>query len=201
MWGSRQLCPTYPEWQVATAYQRVWQYQKNTDHTVTVCDHHIVEIYRWPTSNHLYWTKIYGCAWEGKGPHTGEPGPVNQNVFLLQTELQFHQLSGWLVSDDPTGEEAGWVGPGPAWLHVVVRPGGRTAKFSKTTLEVAYGREINIQFSGISCGWHFCSQHANKPPFKTWHICGIVLCDKTTHFRVVFYCPQHKFHLCNDHAV
>ena len=26
-------------------------------------------------------------------------------------------------------------------------------------------------------------------------------CDKTTHFRVAFYCLQHKVHLCNDHAV
>ena len=36
---------------------------------------------------------------------------------------------------------------------------------------------------------------------KTWDICGIVLSDKTAHCRVVFYCPQHKVHLCNDHAV
>jgi hypothetical protein len=43
----------------------------------------------------------------------------------------------------------------------------------------------------------------------TWHflatdlveICGIVLCDKSAHFRAAFYCPQHKVHLCNDHAV
>ena len=28
-----------------------------------------------------------------------------------------------------------------------------------------------------------------------------LLCDKTAHFRVAFYCPQHKVHLCNDHAV
>ena len=35
---------------------------------------------------------------------------------------------------------------------------------------------------------------------KTWDICGIVLCDKTAHFRVAF-CSQHKMHLCNDHAV
>ena len=33
-----------------------------------------------------------------------------------------------------------------------VRPGGRPAKFSKTTLEVAYGREMNITFSGNSSG-------------------------------------------------
>ncbi len=31
--------------------------------------------------------------------------------------------------------------------------------------------------------------------------CGIVLCDKTAHFRVSFYCGQPKAHLCNNHAV
>ncbi len=33
---------------------------------------------------------------------------------------------------------------------------------------------------------------------KTYNICGIVLCDKTAHFRVAFYCGQHKAHLCNN---
>ncbi len=36
---------------------------------------------------------------------------------------------------------------------------------------------------------------------KTCGICGIVLCDKTAHFRVAFYCGQPKTHLCNNHAV
>jgi hypothetical protein len=27
------------------------------------------------------------------------------------------------------------------------------------------------------------------------------LCDKTKHLLVVFYFPQHKVHVCNDHAV
>ncbi len=36
---------------------------------------------------------------------------------------------------------------------------------------------------------------------KTCDICGIVLCDKTAHFRVAFYCGQPKAHLCNNHAV
>ena len=36
---------------------------------------------------------------------------------------------------------------------------------------------------------------------KTCNICGVVLCDKTAHFRVVFYYGQPKAHLCNNHAV
>ena len=34
---------------------------------------------------------------------------------------QFHQLPGWLVSEDPAGEKAGCGGPGQwlAWLHIV----------------------------------------------------------------------------------
>ncbi len=36
---------------------------------------------------------------------------------------------------------------------------------------------------------------------KTCDICGIVLCDKTTHIRVAFYCGQPKAHLCNNHGV
>jgi hypothetical protein len=36
---------------------------------------------------------------------------------------------------------------------------------------------------------------------KTWNICGIVLCDRTAHYKVPFCCPKHKVHLCNDHTV
>jgi hypothetical protein len=52
----------------------------------------------------------------------------------------------WLVSDDPTGEEAGCGGPGLAWLYMVCSCEARWCinKFYKITLEAAYGREINI---------------------------------------------------------
>jgi hypothetical protein len=39
--------------------------------------------------------------------------------FFTCANPQFHQLSGWVVSDDPAGEEAGCGVPGLAWLHVL----------------------------------------------------------------------------------
>jgi hypothetical protein len=42
-----------------------------------------------------------------------------KGVYYRQNTLQFHQLSGCLVSDDPAGEEARCKGPGLTWLHVV----------------------------------------------------------------------------------
>ncbi len=96
-------------------------------------------------------------------------------------------------------EVLGWCGY--TW-SAVVRPVGCTSKFSETPVGAAYGREINIQFTGNSSGGHI---HAVSLPIarslKTCDICGIVLCDKTAQFRVAFYCGQPMAHLCNNHAV
>ncbi len=95
-------------------------------------------------------------------------------------------------------EVLGWCGY--TW-SAVVRPVGCTAKFSETPLETAYGREMNIQFTGNSSGGHSSISMPIARSLKTCDICGIVLCDKTAHFRVAFYCGQPKAHLCNNHAV
>ena len=70
---------------------------------------------------------------------------------------------------------------GYTW-SAIVRPVGRTDKWSRTTLEAAYGREINIQFSGNSSVGHSCIQHANCTLPHLWHCIVWQICTFEWHF-------------------
>ena len=124
---------------------------------------------------------------------------VGKNLITDRNTPQLHYLSRWLVSDDPSREEARCGGPGLAWLHVVCGCEAGWMYCFKTTLEAADGREVNIKFSGNSSGGHSCSQHANCTLPRNlrhfWH------CAVWFYFWVAFDCPRPKAHLCNDHAV
>ncbi len=93
--------------------------------------------------------------------------------FFGYAKRLLQQLSGWLSQTILEVkmldvEVLGWSGY--TWSAV-----GCTAKFSETPLEMAYGREMNIQFTGNCSGGHSCSQRANCTLPQNLDICGLVL--------------------------
>ncbi len=112
------------------------------------------------------------------------PGGLSQTI--LEVKMLDVEVLGWC--------DYRW--------SVVVRPVGCIAKFSETPFETAYGIEkwtFNLRTTALVDIPAVSMPIARS--LKTCDICGIVLCDKTAHFRVAFYCGQPKAHPCNNHAV
>ncbi len=119
-----------------------------------------------------------------------------QKFFVYANRL-LQQLSRWRLSDNLEGEDAGCGGPGLVWGWLDVLPNSlkclwRRLMVEKLTFNSRATALVDIHTVGMPIA----------RSLKTCDICGIVLCDKTAHFREAFYCGQPETpHLCNYHAV
>ena len=132
-----------------------------------------------------------------------------QNGFITETLLSFISCpGGWSQTipqvKKPDVEALGWCGY--TWAGVVIRglllwsrldilPNSlkqcwRCLMVEKLTFNILETALVDIPAVSMPIA----------RSLKTWDICGIVLCDKSAHFWVAFYCPQDKVHLCNDHS-
>ncbi len=85
-----------------------------------------------------------------------------RNYLLMQTNCCSSCPGGWsqTILEVKMLDVEVLGGCGYTWF-AVVRLVGCTAKFSETSLETAYGREMNIQFTATALVEHSCIQHAN----------------------------------------
>jgi hypothetical protein len=90
--------------------------------------------------------------------------------------------------------------PGYTW-SAAVRPVGCMAKFSKMMFFSAVVEKLTLNYLATALVDIPAVIMSIAHSLKTIDIYGIVLCDKTAHFRVAFYCPRPKVHLFNDLAV
>ena len=157
------------------------------------------------------WEVIGPPIWE-PGPHTGEPGPANQKYIFAGKSLYYrYKYSSVSSAVRVAGlrQSRRWRSRmWRSWAGVVaggLRLWGRL-DLLQNYLKRYWGERLMLEkltFNSLAIALVDISAvsmtiaHA----LKTWGICDIVLCEKTAHFRVTFYCPQYKVHLYNDHAV
>ncbi len=120
-----------------------------------------------------------------------------QKFFSYANRL-LQQLSVWLISDDLGDKDAGCGGPGLVWLHVVC---GCEAgwMYCQNSLKCLWRRLMVEKWTFDSWATALVDLPAVSKPIacslKTCNICGIVLCDKTAHFRVTFIVASLR-HTC-----
>ena len=83
----------------------------------------------------------------------------------------------------------GWSHTIPQVKKLDVRPVGCTATFSKPTWRQLMVDKLTLNSLGTALVDIPAVSMTISHSLKTCDICGIVLCDKMTHFRVAFYCP------------
>jgi hypothetical protein len=149
----------------------------------------------------------HGWAWESIGPHTREPGPANQNSFFTTKGLYYRQK----YSSVSSAVQVAGLSRSRRWRSQMwrfwagmvthgLRLWGRL-RVLQNDLQRRWRRLMVEKWTLHSLATALVDFPSISMPiehtFKTWDICGILLCDKTAPFRVAFYCPQHKVHLCN----
>ncbi len=115
-----------------------------------------------------------------------------RNSLVMQTDCCSSCPGGWsqmiLEVNMLDVEVLGWCGY--TW-SAVVRP---------NSLKRLWRRLMVEKWTSNSWATALVDIAAVRMPiarsFKTCNICGIVLCDKTAHFRVAFYCGQPIRHTC-----
>ncbi len=125
-----------------------------------------------------------------------------RNSLVIQTDCCSSCLGGWsqtiLEVKMLDVEVLGWCGY--MW-SAVLRPVGCTANSLKCFWRWLMVEKLTFNSWATALVGIPAVSMPIACSLKTCDICGIVLCDKTAHFRVAFYCGQPKARLSNNHVV